>query len=83
MKISPEYLAIYFFDIFQIKYAEKYKAKGVILFSDPETYSPVNHYYPKDWYLPPDGVQRGTLLTMRGDPLTRGYPAICEFGYFR
>ena len=49
---------------------------GIILFSDPDTYAPTGVFYPDSWYLPPDGVQRGTLLRMRGDPLTRGYPSI-------
>jgi len=60
----------------KIKYAERYNVTGVILFSDPDTYSPTGVWYPNSWYLPPDGVQRGTLLRMRGDPLSRGYPAI-------
>ena len=50
--------------------------KGVVLFSDPDTYSPTGVFYPNSWYLSPDGVQRGTLLRMRGDPLSRGYPAL-------
>ncbi|XP_047143288.1 N-acetylated-alpha-linked acidic dipeptidase 2 isoform X1 [Hydra vulgaris] len=60
----------------KIKYAEKKNVSGIILFSDPDTYAPTGVFYPDSWYLPPDGVQRGTLLRMRGDPLTRGYPSL-------
>lgn len=60
----------------KIKYASEMGAKGIILFSDPETCSPTGIFYPTSWYLPPTGVQRGTLLPKRGDALSRGYPAI-------
>ena len=60
----------------KIRYAEEMGAKGIILFSDPETCSPTGVFYPTSWYLPPSGVQRGTLLPKRGDALSRGYPAI-------
>lgn len=60
----------------KIKYAEQMGVKGVILFSDPEKCSPTGIFYPNSWYLPPSGVQRGTLLQKRGDALSRGYPAI-------
>lgn len=56
-------------------------AAGVIIFSDPEDYAkdgmePEN-VYPNTWWLPPTGVQRGTLKLSvpDGDPLTPGYPA--------
>lgn len=69
-------LAYVLFAKIQIKFAEKCGAKGVILFSDPLVYSPTGVWYPDTWYLPPDGVMRGTLAQRRGDALTRGYPAI-------
>ncbi|KAL9953009.1 hypothetical protein ACROYT_G040356 [Oculina patagonica] len=53
-------------------------AIGLILYTDPIDYSPegVDFTYPKSWWLPPSGVQRGTLLNLEeGDPLTPGYPA--------
>ena len=52
---------------------------GLILYTDPIDYSPegVENTYPKSWWLPPSGVERGTLLPNleEGDPLTPGYPA--------
>ena len=52
-------------------------AIGVILFSDPADFTDgnTNNVYPHDWWLPPTGAQRGTLLVGDGDPLTPGYPA--------
>lgn len=53
-------------------------AIGLILYTDPIDYSPegADFTYPKSWWLPPSGVQRGTLLNFeQGDPLTPGYPA--------
>jgi len=53
-------------------------AIGLILYTDPTDYSPegVAHSYPHSWWLPPSGVQRGTLLNLEeGDPLTPGYPS--------
>ena len=50
--------------------------KGIILYSDPEDYSPGSITYPDSKYLPEDGVQRGTVLRMKGDPLSNGYPSI-------
>ena len=61
---------------FQLKSAEGHKVKGVIIYSDPEQYSPYGKSYPDTWYLPKDGVQRGTVLRIRGDPLSNGYPAL-------
>ena len=54
----------------------------MILFSDPLVYSPTGVWYPETWYLPPDGVMRGTLAQRRGDALTRGYPAIGMYIFF-
>ncbi len=62
----------------QLKAAEEHKLKGIIIFSDPEQYAPTGTSYPDNWYLPKDGVQRGTVLRIKGDPLSNGYPALGE-----
>ena len=58
-----------------------YGCIGVILFSDPQQYSggDPTDTYPANWWLPPTGVQRGTIKfsrKFRGDPLTPSYPSI-------
>ncbi|GFO49278.1 N-acetylated-alpha-linked acidic dipeptidase 2 [Plakobranchus ocellatus] len=54
-------------------------ALGVIMYADPAEYTGMGsgdtRVYPDTWWLPPDGVQRGTIFTGDGDPLTPGYPA--------
>lgn len=62
----------------KVHLAEKRGAIGVILFSDPDdvTDGDIEQVYPKDWWLPPSGAQRGTVYIGDGDPLTAGYPAI-------
>ena len=64
-----------------MKNAEKVGVKGMIIYSDPEDYSPSSVTYPKSWYLPEDGVQRGTVLKVRGDPLSNGYPSLGKFHF--
>ncbi|WKX95357.1 hypothetical protein Q1695_012086 [Nippostrongylus brasiliensis] len=60
--------------------AEKYGAIGAILFSDPAEVAPNGtrneDVYPNTVYMPPHGVQRGTLKNGDGDPLTPLYPSI-------
>merc|ERR550534_1365004 len=57
--------------------AERFGAGGVILYSDPEDYSdPNTEAYPKSWFLPGEGVQRGTIVWRDGDSSTPMYPAI-------
>lgn len=68
----------YKWSLFQARIAADEGAIGLILYTDPVDYSPegVDFTYPKSWWLPPSGVQRGTLLNFeQGDPLTPGYPA--------
>ncbi|GFO03789.1 N-acetylated-alpha-linked acidic dipeptidase 2 [Plakobranchus ocellatus] len=54
-------------------------ALGVIMYTDPAEFTGMRsgdtRVYPDTWWLPPDGVQRGTVFTGEGDPLTPGYPA--------
>ncbi|XP_014663575.1 PREDICTED: N-acetylated-alpha-linked acidic dipeptidase 2-like [Priapulus caudatus] len=57
--------------------AEKVGAAGIILFTDPADVAldGWNSVYPDTWWMPPNGVQRGTVRKSSGDPLTPGYPA--------
>ncbi|XP_046330416.2 N-acetylated-alpha-linked acidic dipeptidase 2-like isoform X2 [Haliotis rufescens] len=66
----------------KVMIAEKHGAIGVILYSDPWDYRPahVKDVYPKTWWLPPTGAQRGSVYEGDEDPLTPGYPAT-EFAY--
>ncbi|XP_057316973.1 N-acetylated-alpha-linked acidic dipeptidase 2-like [Hydractinia symbiolongicarpus] len=60
----------------KVKLAEEAGAIGVILYSDPAEYSVGSIKYPQTWWLPPDGVQRGTISLLGADPQTLGAPAI-------
>lgn len=62
----------------KIQFAQKYGAKGVLLFDDPLRSAPPQHdnyIYPNGEFLPKEGVQRGTLLIGNGDPTTPNYPS--------
>jgi N-acetylated-alpha-linked acidic dipeptidase len=61
----------------KVKFAEKYGAKGVLLYDDPARSAPNGTLvYPQSEYLPKEGVQRGTLYNSDGDPTTPNYPSI-------
>lgn len=57
--------------------AAKWGAKAILIFNDPKDFAPVpdDQLYPKTWWLPRSGVQRGSVLLGTGDPLTPRYPA--------
>ncbi|XP_077996989.1 N-acetylated-alpha-linked acidic dipeptidase 2-like [Glandiceps talaboti] len=59
-------------------HAEIFGAAGLILYSDPKDYATedTTEVYPKEWWLPGTGVQRGTLWLSNGDPLTPAYPSL-------
>jgi len=59
----------------KVKLAEEYGAVAVILYTDPMDYSLGTVKYPDSWWLPEDGVQRGTVNHLDADPSTLGYPA--------
>ncbi|KAJ7371545.1 hypothetical protein OS493_024885 [Desmophyllum pertusum] len=63
---------------FQIQNAEKCGAAGVLLYSDPADNSPegMNNTFPKTWWLPGTGTERGTLSFSEGDPLIPLLPSI-------
>jgi len=57
--------------------AQRFGAAGVILYSDPADYSdPEGEKYPNSYYLPGEGVQRGTIVWKDGDSSTPMYPAL-------
>ena len=65
----------------KVKIAELHGAKGVLLFDDPSRSAPRNashKIYPYGDFLPKDGVQRGSLNSKEGDPLTPVYPSISK-----
>lgn len=61
----------------QVANAETFGAKGAILFSDPANYAPagVDDTFPKSWWLPETGSQRGSIMAVNGDPLTPDLPS--------
>ncbi|EDO46336.1 predicted protein, partial [Nematostella vectensis] len=64
--------------------AARFGAKGAIIFSDPQQYAPEgttpDKVYPNGEWLPPTGVQRGSIYTALGagvgDPQTPALPSI-------
>ncbi|KAH9509170.1 Aminopeptidase naaladl1 [Bulinus truncatus] len=63
----------------KVTIAQFYGATGVVIFSDPVDSTGMGRgdprVYPDTWWLPPKGVQRGTLSVWKGDVLTPGYPS--------
>ncbi|XP_031552258.1 glutamate carboxypeptidase 2-like [Actinia tenebrosa] len=66
--------------VFKHGRAHKAGAKGLIIYMDPQNYAKqgIDKVYPEYNWLPNNAVQRGTLKysSVRGDPLTPGYPAV-------
>ncbi|KAB7496032.1 hypothetical protein Anas_04285 [Armadillidium nasatum] len=63
----------------KVNLAEKFGAKGIIIFSDPEDVAadgiaPEN-VYDHSWWLPGTGMQRGSTFIGEGDPLTPLWPS--------
>lgn len=62
----------------KVKNAQEAGAAALLLYSDPADYSvdpTIGSAYPDGPFLPPSGVQRGSIIQGFGDPLTPGYPA--------
>ncbi|KAK3702732.1 hypothetical protein RRG08_042717 [Elysia crispata] len=63
----------------KVDIAQTNGAAGILMYTDPAEFTGMkggdDRVYPSTWWLPPDGVQRGTVFTGEGDPLTPGYPA--------
>ena len=62
----------------KVQNAENCGAAGALLYSDPADYSPegMNNTFPKTWWLPGTGTQRGNIWFSDGDPLTPLLPSI-------
>eukprot|EP01018_Ginkgo_biloba_P004688 Gb_19168 [translate_table: standard] len=76
--VLAKYWMIYRGDI--IENAAKAGAIGVVVYSDPQDYggNRTQGYYPDSRWLPPTGVQRGSVYAEIGDPLTPGWPSISD-----
>ncbi|XP_042865752.1 N-acetylated-alpha-linked acidic dipeptidase 2-like [Penaeus japonicus] len=61
----------------KVRFAEAHGAAGVILYTDPQDAAPLGPEatYPSTVYAPPGSTQLGSL-SLQGDLLTPGYPAI-------
>ncbi|CAF1229294.1 unnamed protein product [Rotaria sordida] len=63
----------------KIMHAQYFGAIGAILYNDPADYAPfgttADQVYDQKWYMPPSGAQRGSALSLDGDPLTPIYPS--------
>uniref|UniRef100_A0A1I7Y1I9 PA domain-containing protein n=1 Tax=Steinernema glaseri TaxID=37863 RepID=A0A1I7Y1I9_9BILA len=61
----------------KVRLAQQHGAIGAILYSDPAEVARdgSEEVYPSTEWMPSGGVQRGTLKTQHGDPLTPLYPA--------
>ena len=75
---SKRLLCISFICSIKVQNAETCGAAGVLLYSDPADYSPagMKNTFPKTWWLPGTGTQRGTISFADGDPLTPLLPSI-------
>ena len=61
-----------------MEHAQDCGAEGAIIYHDPADYAPEgqNKVYPQYIWLPRTGVQRGSIIIGRGDPLTPGLPSV-------
>jgi len=62
----------------KLAFAQQNGAIGLIIYMDPYDFTDGNtsNTYPNSIYLPPYGVQRGTVYIGDGDPLTPDYPSV-------
>jgi N-acetylated-alpha-linked acidic dipeptidase len=57
--------------------AEKHGAIALLIYSDPQDDGFVRgDVYPEGPMRPPQGIQRGSVMNMDGDPSTPGYPSV-------
>ena len=77
--IFPCFIWIKDFGFFslKVKNAQRYNASGIIMYTDPSDFNRGNTTYPNSWWMPPSGLQRGTVGS-DGDYLTPLYPATGE-----
>ncbi|XP_057818130.2 probable glutamate carboxypeptidase LAMP1 isoform X2 [Cryptomeria japonica] len=76
--VIAKYGKIFRGDIVQI--AAEAGAVATIVYSDPEKYggNRTEGYYPYSRWLPPSGVQRGSIYGDIGDPLSPGWPSVAD-----
>ena len=64
----------------KVKHCQEAGAIGVILYTDPEQVAPngtdPDSVYPNTIFLPPSGIQRGNVLTSKGDPLSPTWSSV-------
>ena len=64
----------------KVKHCQEAGAIGVILYSDPEQVAPngtePGSVYPNSVYLPPSGIQRGSVMASEGDPLSPTWSSV-------
>ena len=64
----------------KVKHCQDAGAIGVILYSDPEQVAPngtdPDSVYPNTVYLPPSGIQRGSVMEAEGDPLSPTWTSV-------
>ena len=65
----------------KVKHCQDAGAIGVILYTDPEQVAPngtdPDSVYPNTIFLPPSGIQRGTVeALLEGDPVTPTWPSV-------
>ncbi|KAH9320054.1 hypothetical protein KI387_021823, partial [Taxus chinensis] len=76
--VIAKYAKIYRGDI--VGNAAEAGAIAVVVYSDPQDYggNRTEGYYPHSRWLPPSGVQRGSIYGKIGDPLTPGWPSVAD-----
>jgi N-acetylated-alpha-linked acidic dipeptidase len=66
----------------KVRWAYKYGAKAVLLYDDPlASASVTDQIYPNGIFLPSDGTQRGSLISVSGDPLSPNYPSTGNYNF--
>lgn len=77
---ETEFVLFIFLLFLQVQNAATHGAKTALLYTDPAQYAQAgvdpNDTYPNTEWIPNDGVRLGTVLSVFGDPLTHGLPAI-------
>ncbi|KAH9322852.1 hypothetical protein KI387_017491 [Taxus chinensis] len=60
-----------------VKTAAKHGAIAAVLYSDPQQFggNGSQGFFPKSKWLPPDGIQMGSVMQGMGDPSTPGWPS--------
>ena len=59
--------------------------KGLLLYADPAEVDNNDYRYnvPAEWWMPPQGIRKDTVLMTPGDPLSPGFPSLRETEVYR